>query len=160
MSTAPTVKAAILTVLGNDVDLAAVDRRWAPPTESEDYGQDPESIFFGDVEIVDDNWSQIGRADGQGRRRESYWVAITVLVAQTGDDPQAAETRAWAIWTMVRENIRTDLFAGTPAGADSELRDAGVYQFDQITARQSTGVWSPQMWAARVDGRILFLAQS
>lgn len=155
MSTAPAVKAAILQILIGDTNLDAVDKRWQPPTEAEDYGQEPEATFFGDVEIVDDNWSQLGRADGQGRRRESYWVGISVLVAQIGDDPLTTEQRAWAIWDYLVAGIRTDLFAPS-----SLIRDAGAYQFDQITARQTDGVWAPQMWAARIDGRILFNARS
>ena len=158
MSTAPAVKAAILTILTADSDLNTVDKRWAPPTEAEDYAQEPEAIYFGDTEIVDDNWASLGKSAGTGRRRETYRVTITVLVAQTGDNPQAAEERAWNLWGQVADDLRTDLFAGTPAGSTSLLVAAGARQFDQITATQTTGVWGPQQWAARIDGRVTLTA--
>ena len=60
MSVIPEVVEAVMAILEADsADFSAVDVRWAPPTESEDYGQEPESFYFGDVEIVDDNWSAV-----------------------------------------------------------------------------------------------------
>jgi hypothetical protein len=153
-TTIPACKAAILTILAADTDLASVDRRWSPPTENEDVPVGLEAIFFGDTEIVDDNWASLGSSQGAGRRRENYRLMITVWVAQFGDDPQAAEQRAWDLWSQVYSDLRVDLF--TQGG--SQLRTAGVQTMGQITALQSTGVFSPSQWGARVDARVTFTA--
>lgn len=157
-STAPACKSAVLTILDADAALDTVDLRWAPPTENEDFSQVNEAIFFGDTEILDDNWSSLGKYTGMGRRKETYRLTITAWVAQFGDEPRTVEERVWAIWADITEALRTDLFAGTPHGSASLLRAAGVQQFDQITALQSTGVFSPQQWGSRVDGRVTFTA--
>lgn len=153
-STAPACKAAILEILAADTDLASVDRRWSPPTENEDVPAGGEAIFFGTTRIIDSNWSSLGKSTGQGVRRESYRLTITVWVTQFGDDPQATEERCWALWAEVEADLRTDLFAGTPAGSASLLRAAGVTKFDQITADQTTGVFAPQQWGARIDALV------
>lgn len=153
-TTAPACKAAILTILAADTNLVGVDRRWAPPTENEDATVQGEAVWFGDTEIVDDNWASLGSAQGKGRRRETYRLTLTVWVAQFGDDPQTTETRAWAIWNLIDGDLRTDLF--TRPG--SLLIAAGVQTFGQITATQSTGVFSPSQWGARVDARVTFQA--
>lgn len=147
-STAPACKQAILTILGTVPDLATVDQRWAPPTEETDVSD--EMLWLGDTEIVDDNWAALGN----GRRRETYRVAVTVWVRNWGDDPQTVEQRAWAIWADVANALRTDIRA-----APSTLRSAGVRQFDQITATQTNGVAGPQQWGARIDARITFIAE-
>jgi len=151
-TTVPECKAAILAILNADAGLAGVDRRWSPPTEGEDYSAVNEKIFFGDTEILDENWASLGA----GKRRESYRLTLSAWVAQEGDDPQATETRAWAIWKTVRIALRTDMLL--PSG--SLLKAAGVMKFDQVTALQSTGVFSPQQWGAKVDGRIVFTANT
>jgi hypothetical protein len=155
-TTVPACKAAILTVLGAAGALTGVDRRWSPPTEGEDYNLTNEKIFFGDTEILDDNWTALGNF----QRRETYRLTISAWVAQEGDDPQATETRVWAIWAAVQNALVADLQAGVPKGSASLLRAAGVRQFDQITALQSTGVFSPEAWGAKVDGRITFIADT
>lgn len=153
MSVIYDVKAAVITILGNDSTLDAVDQRWAPPTEAEDYQQEPEVIYLSDCEIVEDDWAELGRHQGTGRRRQTWRVSVSVLVARTGDDPQSTEQRAWEIWDRLELDIRTDVFA-----TGSLIRAAGALQFDDITAFQVTGVWGPQAWAARIDGRIFFQA--
>lgn len=155
-STVPACKAAILAILTADAGLATVDKRWSPPTEAEDYSAINEKIFFGDTEILDDNWTALGRAQGAGLRRETYRLTITAGVVQEGDDPQTAEVRMWAIWNVITQALRTDLML--PSG--SLLRGAGVLQFDQISALQSTGIFSPQAWIAKVDGRVTFTANT
>jgi hypothetical protein len=153
MSVIPAVKAAILEVLGNEATLDTVDKRWAPPTEAEDYAQEPEAIYLSDSEIVEDDWADVTRGLGTGRRRQVFRVNVSVLVAQTGDDPQTAEERAWVIYGIAETALRTDLF-----GASSVIRAAGVLQFDDISAFQTTGVWGPQQWACRIDMRLFFQA--
>jgi hypothetical protein len=155
MAIVTATKAAILEVLAATPDLATVDRRWAPPTEGEDYAQEPEAVFFDTTEFGDD-WSALGAGAGAGRRQKTYRITIVVLVAQSGDDPQATEERAEHIWELVEDALRTDVFAG-PA---SILRAAGVQQFDDINGTQGPGVWGPNQWAARVDGRVTFTATS
>lgn len=155
-TTIPECKDAILAVLAAVGGLTTVDRRWSPPTEGEDYNLTNEKIFFGDTEILDENWSRLG----QGNRRETYRLTISVWVAQEGDDPRAAELRVWALWKFVRIALVADLFAGNPQGSASLIRAAGVRQFDQITALQSTGVFSPEAWGSKVDGRITFIADT
>jgi len=154
VTTIPACKAAVLAILNADTDFDAVDKRWSPPTESEDVAVGGEAVFFGDTEIVDSNWASLGKSQGQGVRNETYRLAITVWVAQYGDDPQIVEERAWALWGDVEDALRTDLFAGTPQGSESLIRAAGVTQFDQITALQSTGVFGPQQWGARIDAKV------
>lgn len=153
-TTIPGCKAAILAILAADTNLTGVDLRWAPPTEGEDIPQGGESIYLMDVEIVSDDWASLGRAQGAGRRREEYRVGVGMWVAQYGDDPQATETRVWALWKEVRSALATDIFAG-PA---SLLAAAGVDTVGQATAVESTGPFDPERWAARVDARITFKA--
>jgi hypothetical protein len=154
MSSIPACKAAILQLLAANTDLAGVDLRWAPPTEGEDIPPGGEAVYLMDTEIVDDNWATLGRNQGQGTRREEYRVGIGAWVAQYGDDPQATETRMWALWTEILSTIATDIFA-----APSVLRLAGVETVGQVTALQSTGPFDPERWAARVDGRVTFRAR-
>jgi hypothetical protein len=155
MSLIPAVKSAILELLGNEATADLVDQRWAPPTEAEDYNQEPEAIYFGDTEIVEDDWADVTRGLGTGRRHRVFRISIGILVARTGDDAQGPEERAWAIYDIVEGLIREDIFS-----APSTLRTAGVLQFDDISAFATTGVWGPQAWASRIDMRLFFQANT
>lgn len=149
-STAPACKAAILTILGTVADLADVDRRWAIPTETEDFAAKTiEVIYLGNVEITDDNWAALGNS----RRRENYRLGITTWVEKWGDDPQIPEQRAWDLWSLVEAALTADI-----RSQPSTLRSAGVRQFDQITALQTTGPAAPKKWGTRIDARITFTA--
>jgi hypothetical protein len=149
-SSVPAVKAALLTILGNNVDLNAVSKSWAGPTRDEDYTG--EMVFLGEVNN-EDNWQDISP---QLRRNESYRLAVTVWVEQWGDDPQAAEERVYTIWGEVTETLRDDF---EPAGA-GVLRAAGVLQYGQITFRQITGPATPEKWGARIDAQVTFTARN
>jgi hypothetical protein len=153
MSHIPALKAAILEVIGNEATLNTVDQRWAPPTEAEDYQQEPEAIYFGDTEIVEDDWADVTPGLGTGRRQQVYRISIGILVARTGDDAQGPEERAWEIYGIVENALRTDIFS-----APSTIRAAGPLQFNDISAFATTGVWGPQQWACRIDMRLFFQA--
>ena len=149
-------KDAILAIT-EAIGLTAVDHRWTPPTEGEDYPtQEPEATYFGDTEIVDDDWAELGANAGRGTRMETFRVTVTILVVQTGDDARPPEVRMWAIRDAIQNAMRTDLFSGP----SSLLRQAGVLQFGQITGLASTGVWGPSQWASRFDGRITFQSRT
>jgi hypothetical protein len=145
-STVPACKAAILTILDAVTDLDAVTQSWSAPTKDEDFTG--EMIFLGEV-TNEEAWASLGNM----RRRETYTVALTVWVEQWGDDPQAAEQRAYAIWGLVTEALRDDLRPPT-----SVLRTAGVQQYDGIRFRQITGPATAEKWGARIDASITFTA--
>lgn len=114
-STVPAAKAAILTLLQSSTVLGAaadpVQVAWAHPGAS--IAQ--ESVYMGGVQL-----DQAPHTSGQ-RIRESYLVEIIVDVALDGDDPQAAETRMWALVAGVEACFDT---AGSPARKATTLGGA------------------------------------
>jgi len=147
-STIPACKAAVLAVLAARAGLTGVTLSWAGPTKDEDYVE--EMVFLGDVESTSD-WAELGT----GRRTEDFTVAITVYVERWGDDPQATEERAYALWDEIEDALRDDLL--TQGGM---LRSAGVFKFNGISRAVSTGPSTPEKWGARVDASVDFQARN
>lgn len=147
-SAIPGCKAAILTVLTARAALTGITLSWSGPTKDEDYHE--EMVFLGDIEDTSD-WAELGT----GRRVEDFTVEITVWVERWGDDPQATEERAHALWDEVEDAIRDDIRA-----APSTLRTAGVLDFGQITRRVVTGPSTPEKWGARIEAIASFRARN
>src|SRR4051812_36775871 len=101
-STIPACKAAVLAILAARAGLTGVTLSWAGPTKDEDFRE--EMIFLGASEDASD-WAELGT----GRRTEDYTLELTVWVEQWGDDPQAAEERAHALWDEVEDALRDDI---------------------------------------------------
>lgn len=98
-STAPSVKAELLTLLRADAGLAGVQIDYADPGAS--IGQ--EEIFYGRTVETEKPDSL-----GQRRQREAYDIEVYVYVAQDGDDPQACEERCWAIVAELENVVRAN----------------------------------------------------
>src|SRR5690242_11539108 len=96
-TTVPACKAAVLTILAARPALAAGTRTWSGPTKDEDYVE--EMIFLGATEDTSE-WNSFG-----GPRQETYTLAITAWVEMWGDDPQATEERAHALWDEVEDAL-------------------------------------------------------
>lgn len=98
-STAPSVKAALLTLLEADSGLSGVGFTYADPGEA----ISQEALFYGRT-IATEKPNSMGRR-GQ---HEAYDVEIYVYVAQDGDDPQTCEQRAWAIVAEIENVVRAN----------------------------------------------------
>ncbi|MGH3610009.1 MAG: hypothetical protein ACRDRD_18260 [Pseudonocardiaceae bacterium] len=98
-STAPSVKAALLTLLAADTGLAGVQVEYADPGEA--IAQ--ESMFYGRT-------IETERPDtlGQRAQRETYELELWVYVAQDGNDPQSCEERCWAVVARVESVVRAN----------------------------------------------------
>lgn len=147
-SAIPGCKAAILTILGARAGLSGVTLSWAGPTKDEDYTE--RMVFLGDTTDTS-NWAELGT----GRRVEEFDLDLTLWVEEWGDDPQTVEATMHTLWDEVEDALRDDIRA-TP----STLRTAGVFQFDQITRRMTTGPASPEKWGARLEATISFTARN
>jgi hypothetical protein len=147
-TTVPACKAAVLALLAARPALTGVVLTWAGPTKDEDFTE--EMIFLGDTDRTSD-WAELGA----GRRVESYSLTVTVYVEQWGDDPQAAEQRAYALLDEVEDTLRDDIRA-----VPSTLRTAGVFQFDGMSDHGSAGPSTPEKWGARIDARADFQARN
>lgn len=110
-SSIPTVKAAILALLNARDGLDGVGITWAHP------GVDlieHESIFFYD----DPQHTEADRQLGNGKRRETYTLPLTVTVYGEGDPTgQETEERMWAlvaeVETALRENNNLGIATAT-----------------------------------------------
>lgn len=98
-STAPSVKAALLTLLRVDAGLSGVQIEYSDPGAA----IQQESIFFGRTMETEKPDSL-----GQRKQRESYDVEIYVYVAVDSDDPQTCEERCWALVAEIENVVRAN----------------------------------------------------
>lgn len=98
-SSAPSAKAALLTLLQADADLDGVQIKYAfdGPTRAQ------ESIWFERV-ILDEEAAALGKQ----RRDERYRIEVFVHVARDGNNAQACEERSWALAARVEEVVRAN----------------------------------------------------
>ena len=83
----------------------------------------------------------------RGRRfQERYTIPVHVLVIQAGDDIQAAETRLWALVTIVEQTALasgtfdpTEIADVSPAGSD-EGEQSGVFDDRKVFAELTLNV--------------------
>lgn len=136
-STAPEAKARIIALLQARPGLAGVQVTWGSPTEDEDIRR--EMIYLGATEI-DGEWRTLG---GQWRH-ESYSIALTVHVAQYGDNEQATEERAFALLDEVSGALASDSWLGG-------LLEGAPAALERITQTNTPG---PQQWAAQVSAQV------
>lgn len=102
-STAPTVKATLLTLLRADTALSGVQIDWSDPGQA--IGQ--EELFYG--RTIETEEPSPGM--GQRRQREKYYLEVYIYVAADGDDPQTIETRCWALVAELENTIRANNMA-------------------------------------------------
>jgi hypothetical protein len=103
-STVPAVKAALKTAIAarTVISTAGIPVLWGEPLDKDDWAGGLEAIWLGDVDQSEE-WPGLGQ-----RRDEDYTIEVRVSVFQHGDDPQATETRAWALRDEIVEAVRTD----------------------------------------------------
>lgn len=113
-STAPSIKAELLTLLRADSDLSGVQIDYADPGDA--IGQ--EEVFCGrtiETEKPD--------ALGQRKQRESYDLEIFIYVAMDGNDPQTCEERCWTLVAALENVVRAN---NGPSGALSAALSPGA----------------------------------
>lgn len=98
-STAPSVKAALLTLLQADAGLTGVQCSYADP------GQEivQEAIFYGRTITTEQPDSF-----GQRKQREKYDIEVIVGVTVDGNDPQTVEERCWALVGRLEAVVRAN----------------------------------------------------
>ena len=135
---APRAKAAILTQLQARPSLSAVRISWGGPTEEEDITED--MIWLGDIEIPEDDWSELGAQ----RRRMTFNVGFSIAVRRYGDDEQTTEQQAWDYYDEFVAALRTDYTLG-----------GTVQQFAAVPARQINQPAGPQQWGSLISGQVV-----
>lgn len=105
-STAPAVKAYLLSLFRQQAALTGVNVEWAAPIKDEDYTSD--IIWLGDV----DPYSQEFLNLGAGRVEEEYDIEITAQAYVAGNDPQFTEERAWTLRASIVTALRADKTLG------------------------------------------------
>lgn len=113
-STAPSVKAQLLTLLSADATLSGIQVSYADPGAS----IAAESLFYArtlETERPD--------ALGQRKQRESYDVEVYVYAAMDGDDPQTVEERCWTLVACLENVVRAN---NGPQGALSTALSPGT----------------------------------
>jgi len=96
-STVPAAKAALKTLLEGWAWTGGVPViMWGPPTESEDIPPGLELIYFGDADASERDQTLGGTAS-----KEFYNLRVVIDVRKEGDEEQATETRAWALYGHV-----------------------------------------------------------
>lgn len=104
-STAPAVKAALVTLLAADPTIVAdeVQVEYAEPGS----GLRQEAIWFDRTVLREE-----AAAFGYQRRNEDYTLELVVFVAQDGDEAQLCEERAWELVAIVENTLRGNPTAG------------------------------------------------
>lgn len=113
-STAPSVKASLLTLLRADAALAGVQMSYADPGAE----IQQEALFYGRT-IQSEKPATIG----QRSQREQYDLEVYIFVAQDGNDPQACEERGWALVARLENVVRAN---NGPQGALSNALTPGA----------------------------------
>lgn len=145
-STAPAVKAALLTQLAARTGLAGVGIHWAAPVDSHLYAQSGEDIFLGDVSR-DEEWLVLG---GTRPRDEHYRLTVVVQAYRKGNDPQATETRCWALVEELAALLRDDPTVG--GAITVPAREEPYAQLDG--AEMVTRPTEPEGWLAKSTVRV------
>lgn len=104
-SSAPAVKAQLLTLLRADSALSGVQITYSHPGAT----IQQECVYFN--RTVE---TERPAALGQRRQNEDYYMEVVVDVAQDGDDAQVCEERCWALVAEVENTIRNN---NGPGGA-------------------------------------------
>lgn len=137
-STIPAAKAALKVLLeAHTWPVATPDIRWGGPTETEDFPQGGELIYFGDTEMeIPSESLRLGRTSFE----ENYDLRVVIDVRQLGDDEQAAEQRAW------------DLYGAVAAVLDDNANRTLTATVNRLTGRsvRQTNIPLPQDWLARI----------
>lgn len=97
-SSAPGVKAALLTLLQADAGLTGVGITYAHP------GVVTQEDIFYNRTIATEQPDTIG----QRKQREEYDIEVVVTVARDGNDAKAAEDRCWALVARVENVVRAN----------------------------------------------------
>lgn len=122
-SSAPAVKAALLTLLQADSGLTGVQLTYNHPGLS----IQQEAAYFQRTIQTEELYSA-----GQRHQHETYDVELVVDVSQDGDDAQVCEERCWAIVARVELVIRANngsgggLSTAFPAGVGGAVTMGGV----------------------------------
>ena len=98
-TTAPSVKAELLTLIQADATLSAIQSTYAYPGQS--IAQ--EALFYGRT-IGTENPDSMG----QRKQRERYEVQVYIYVALDSDDPQTCETRCWDLVSALENLVRAN----------------------------------------------------
>jgi hypothetical protein len=99
-STAPTVKAALLTLLRADSGLAGVQMDYGDP--GPEIGQ--EQLMFGRTIQTE----QDATLPPQRKSDENYDIEVYIYVAGDGNDAQACEERCWALVARLETVVKSN----------------------------------------------------
>lgn len=115
-STAPSIKAALLSLLRADSGLSGVQCSYADP------GQEvaQEAIFFART-------LQTEQPDsfGQRKQKEQYDIEVVVGVTMDGNDPEACEERCWALVARLETIVRAN--NGVSGSLSAAMTNAAGY---------------------------------
>lgn len=145
-STAPTVKANLITQLEARNGLEGVSVRWAFPAKDDHWPRSKELIYLGDT-TSEQEWSSLGPTLP---REEHYTLALVVIVNRDGDDPQATEERCWELVAEVEDQLRDDPQVNSAIQRPS--REGGYAQF--AGASMKVGSSGTESWGAQATVRI------
>lgn len=98
-TTAPSVKAALMSLLQDDSDMQGVQISYADP--GPEIAQ--EALFFGKTLTTEGPVSM-----GNRRQQESYDIEIYIYVKVDGNDPQTAEERGWDLVSALEDLVRAE----------------------------------------------------
>jgi hypothetical protein len=98
-STAPQIKAALLTLLRADSGLSGVQCEYSDPGDA----IQQESLFYG--RTIE---SEQPSSYGQRKQRESYDIELYIYVATDSNDPQTCEERCWALIARLETVVRAN----------------------------------------------------
>jgi hypothetical protein len=145
VSTAPAVKAALLTQLGARAGLLNVGLNWSAPVDAALYAPSGEDIYLGDV----DQTQEYRRLGTLIPKDEHYTVQVIVQVHRAGNDPEGTEQRCWALVGEVENQLRSD-----PA-VNNTIVPAQQEPYAQFeSAAMVTRPSEPQGWLAKATCRV------
>jgi hypothetical protein len=122
--------------------------RWAGPTERDDTSRAPELIYFAEVQGLEESQAVIGMGSA-APVDEDYNLRIHVDVVQAGDDEQGTETRAWELYSALRQVLVTSRNPVEQAGVVSvRLQDRSGGADRAVT---QTNVAVPSAWVVRIQ---------
>lgn len=113
-STAPAVKAALLTLLRADAGYSNVLVEYSHPGTT----SNPEVVFFGRVIATEQPDSM-----GQRKQREHYDIEVVIGAKVDGDDAQTTEERCWTLVAVLENVVRAN---NGPQGALSLALSPGA----------------------------------
>jgi hypothetical protein len=132
-SSAPVVKANLLTILRARAGLSGVNVFWANPGTA--IGQ--ECIWLGKVsDLESDDYLR----PAPRRKQEDYTVEVIVWCVMDGDDPQTVETRWWALVGEVESALQADPTVGGAVNQWATITGMEQSPFTDGGQRGSEGV--------------------